>query len=201
VRSIAELVVRAAEFGVPIVVSDGSIDGTDAVAEEAGAVVVRHERPMGYDAALNAGFRRAADLGMDFVVTMDGDGQHDPALIPEFVAQFAMGKVLVLGVRPTPARPAERLFAAYTCARYRIRDPLCGMKGYSMAAYRQLGHFDSYRSIGTELMLHCVRAGYPTVEVPVPGRLRRGTPRFGGALRANARILRSLALALLRPRR
>jgi glycosyltransferase involved in cell wall biosynthesis len=194
-------VVRAAEYGVPVVVSDGSTDGTADVAAAVGAVVVRHEFTKGYDAALNAGFSRAADLGVDFVVTMDGDGQHDPALIPAFVEPLTAGKWLVLGVRPAPARFAEWLFAAYTRAVYRIHDPLCGMKGYSMRAYQQLGHFDSYRSSGTELMIYCARAGFPMAEVDVPAGTRAGSPRFGGALRGNLMILRSLAFALLRPRR
>jgi hypothetical protein len=40
---------------------------------------------------------------------------------------------------------------------YGIQDPLCGMKGYRMELYGALGWFDSYRSIGTELMLHAMR--------------------------------------------
>jgi len=40
---------------------------------------------------------------------------------------------------------------------YGIQDPLCGMKGYWMELYRALGWFDSYRLIGTALMLHAVR--------------------------------------------
>lgn len=199
-RSIASVVASVAVHGVPVVVSDGSTDGTAEAAAAAGALVVRHERNHGYDAALNSGFDRAAELGAEFFVTFDADGQHDPRLIPEFIRLLATGHWLVVGVRPRPARISEWLFAAYTRLAYGIHDPLCGMKGYSLSAYRELGHFDSYRSIGTELMLHCLRAGHPVAEVSIPIAPRRGASRLGNPWRGNARIFRSLVLALLRSR-
>lgn len=201
-RSIASVVAAVAGYGLPIVVSDGSTDGTAEAAAAAGAIVVRHEQNHGYDAALNSGFIRAAELGAEFAITLDADGQHDPALIPSFTRLLANGERLVVGVRPRPARISERMFATYTRLAYGIHDPLCGMKGYAMSAYRELGHFDSYRSIGTELMLHTVRAGHSVAEVDVPIAPRHGAPRLGGALRGNVRIFRALLLALLpsRPR-
>lgn len=195
-RAIASVVGAAARYGLPIIVSDGSTDATADVAAAAGAVVVRHEQSQGYDAALNSGFARAAELGAEYVVTLDADGQHDPALVPAFARLLSSGHELVVGVRPRPARFSERAFAAYTRRAYGIHDPLCGMKGYSMSAYRELGHFDSYRSLGTELMLYLVSTRHRVAEVNVPIEPRRGAPRLGGAVRANARIFRALALAL-----
>jgi glycosyltransferase involved in cell wall biosynthesis len=199
-RSIASIVGAVAAYGVPIVVSDGSTDGTAEAAAAAGAVVVRHEQNRGYDAALNSGFVRAAGLGADFAITLDADGQHDPALIAAFTRLLADGERLVVGIRPKPARISERAFAAYTRRAFGIHDPLCGMKGYSMSAYSDLGHFDSYRSIGTELMLSLARDGHPVAEVHVPIAPRQGAPRLGGALRANVRIFRALMLAVIMSR-
>lgn len=200
-RSIAAVVAAIAAYGLPIVVNDGSTDDTAEAAAAAGAIVVRHERNHGYDAALNSGFIRAAELGAEFAITIDADGQHDPALIPSFLQLLADGERLVVGVRPRPARISERLFATYTRVAYGIHDPLCGMKGYAMSAYRELGHFDSYRSIGTELMLHTVRASHTLAEVDVPIAPRHGATRVGGALRGNVRVLRALVFALLRSHR
>lgn len=200
-RSISQVVAAASGYGRPIVVSDGSTDMTAEAAAAVGAIIVRNERSQGYDAALNSGFHQAAELGFNYVITLDADGQHDPALIPEFSQLLADGNWLVIGVRPAPARISERLFAAYTRIAYGIHDPLCGMKGYAMDAYKELGHFDSYRSMGTELMLHTLRAGHPVAEVKVPITPRHDTPRVGGAVRANLRILRSLLHAIFAGRR
>lgn len=82
--------VEAALRHLPVlVVDDGSSDDTAARAEAAGATVVRQVPNQGKGAALRAGFRRALDEGWEAVVTLDADGQHDPAEIPRFLAAFA----------------------------------------------------------------------------------------------------------------
>jgi glycosyltransferase involved in cell wall biosynthesis len=198
--SIAAIVSAVAPYGLPVVVSDGSSDDTAEQAAEAGATIVRHTIIRGYDGALNSGFSRADEMGVDYAVTLDADGQHNPALIPVFVEALAAGSWAALGVRPKPARLSEYLFAAYTRRAYGIRDPLCGMKGYAMGAYRELGHFDSYRSIGTELALFVVRQHHPVTQLTVTISPREGSARLGGRIRANAMILRSLAIAIVRAR-
>jgi hypothetical protein len=67
-----------------------------------------------------------------------------------------------------------------------------------MSVYQALGHFDSYRSIGTELALFAARRGYRLAQVAVKTRDRADAPRFGRLLSANLRILRALALGMFR---
>ncbi len=77
---------RGASRHLPVlVVDDGSEDETAAVARAAGGTVVRQSPNQGKGAALQAGFRHALGLGVDAVVTLDADGQHDPAEIPAFL--------------------------------------------------------------------------------------------------------------------
>jgi len=71
-----------------VVIDDGSTDSTAKEAEEAGAVVVRHDRNMGKGVALNSGFEYARKRGFDAVITMDADGQHDPADILHFIEEY-----------------------------------------------------------------------------------------------------------------
>src|SRR5690606_41701486 len=68
-----------------IVVDDGSSDRTAEVARKAGAEVIVHEVNQGKGVALKTGFTAAASLGADVIVTMDSDGQHNPADIPKLV--------------------------------------------------------------------------------------------------------------------
>jgi glycosyltransferase involved in cell wall biosynthesis len=74
-----------------IVVDDGSLDRTAEVARKAGAEVIIHEVNQGKGGALKTGFTAAADLGADVIVTMDSDGQHNPADIPKLVAPIIEG--------------------------------------------------------------------------------------------------------------
>ncbi|MCD6291767.1 MAG: glycosyltransferase, partial [Anaerolineae bacterium] len=74
-----------------IVVDDHSPDGTgevaDRMAAETGRVVVIHRpRKLGLGTAYTVGFRRALDMGVDRVVTMDADFSHSPRYVPDLVA-------------------------------------------------------------------------------------------------------------------
>ncbi len=195
--TIADVVRRVAPHGAVFVVDDGSSDGTRERAAEAGATVVRHEHNQGYDGALNSGFAAAAAAGARHIITFDADGQHDAGLLPVVAARLHGGDDLVIGVRSSPARAAEWLFGFYTRLRFGLSDPLCGLKGYSAQLYRELGHFDSYHSIGTELMLHGMRSGKRFTTLAVPIAPRHGAPRFAQRWRANAKIARALWMAVI----
>ena len=83
-----------------LVVDDGSADETSRAAREAGALVVRHEENLGKGAALRTGFEYAIANDYEAVITMDGDGQHDPKAIPEFLEAIERcGADIVVGSR------------------------------------------------------------------------------------------------------
>ena len=183
-----------------IVVNDGSDDNTESEALRSGAIVVSNGKKMGYDRAIDAGFSRAKKENMDYVITVDADGQH----VTEDVEKVASvlvgeGKDIVVGIRPKFARFAEYLMAFYSKIRYGIRDPLSGLKGYKMSVYEELGHFDSYNSIGTELAFYSVKMGHQLAQVPTSVNMRmHSSPSFGNSLSANAKILRTLFISLFR---
>jgi glycosyltransferase involved in cell wall biosynthesis len=193
--TIADVVKAAAAWGRCIVVDDGSSDATGELARAAGATVVRHDHNRGYDAALDSGFRAAHELGCDTVVTLDADGQHDPNLVGKLLDALGAGADLAVGVRDRRARWSEQIFAWYTRWRWGLRDPLCGLKAYRMPVYLRLGHFDSYRSIGTELLLFGVSHGFRVEQVNFHVRAREGRPRFGRRVHANLMILRAMFLS------
>lgn len=82
-----------------VVVDDGSPDDTAEVAENAGATVLVQEVNQGKGAALNRGFEYAREKGYEFVVTLDGDGQHAAADIPAFIDAYAEGMPVIIGNR------------------------------------------------------------------------------------------------------
>ena len=157
--TIAGIVEGVRKYGVPIVVDDGSTDNTAELATKTDAVVVMHEKSRGYDAALSSGFKKAAELGAQIIITVDADGQHDPSLIQKFINAIDSGADIVVGIRSRRQRIAEQFFAWYTELRFGLKDPLCGMKAYRTTVYKALGHFDSYGSIGTELTIFAAKRG------------------------------------------
>jgi glycosyltransferase involved in cell wall biosynthesis len=187
-------VVRAArEHADVIVVDDASPDETGARAAEAGAIVVRNETNLGYDGSLNRAFEKALELGFDFAITMDADGEHDPSLVAGFKSLLAEDRVpLVLGVRPRKQRFAEIVMGLYIRLRFGVRDILCGMKGYDLKLAIENRGFDHTNSIGTELAINSIRRGAAFRQLPVSGTRRQDAPRFDRRLRANMRIFVAL---------
>jgi glycosyltransferase involved in cell wall biosynthesis len=195
---IASVIRSIMPTAVPIVVDDGSTDGTAQIAADAGAIVVSHERNLGYDAALQTGLFKAIELGFDYGITFDGDGQHDPHHIEIFIAQLKAGADVVIGHRGHMQRAAEGVFALVARTLWRIDDPLCGMKGYRLENIAQLGYFDSYKSIGTEFSIRAARSRFRVINILISTTPRAGTSRFGIGLRPNLRILRALWFGLVR---
>ena len=183
--------------GTAIVVDDCSSDGSGEIAAREGAVVVRHQRNRGYDAALRSGFEKAWELGAEILVTVDADGQHDPALVETVLAPLRAGEAeLVLGVRERAARFSEYLFNLYGRLRFGVPDLLCGLKAYRADLYNAYGWDDDRGWINTRLALAALRHGHRVRTVPVTIRPRVGTPRFGSILSANLQIFRALGAAI-----
>ena len=83
-----------------LVVDDGSGDDTAKVAKEAGAIVIFHEKNRGKSSGIKTGFKYALSNGFDYVVTIDGDGQHNPDEIPAVLENVVNnGHDVSIGIR------------------------------------------------------------------------------------------------------
>ena len=189
--TLGPVVAGARWFGKVLVVDDGSSDGSAALARAAGAEVIAGPC-QGYEAAVGAGLTAARAQGAAFVVTMDADGEHDPQSLARFAQAFAGGADLITGVRVRPQRAAEYAVDAYARAAFGPKDMLCGMKGYSRAVLQR------FEASGEPLLINMAPAviwrahGGNFIDVPVSGTPRADAPRFGRALAANWRILKTI---------
>jgi glycosyltransferase involved in cell wall biosynthesis len=134
---------------VVVVVDDNSSDETGIVARRAKAVVLRHRLNLGAGGATMTGLEYAKRQGFDVAVTLDADGQHDPADIKKLLKKVHEGYDFVIGSRlieknnlkdmPRIKRFGNRLFSFITYLYYRIwiSDSQSGFKAFSKKAIKQ----------------------------------------------------------------
>ena len=162
-----------------IVVDDGSKDDTGAHAQAAGALVIRHPYNKGNGAAVKSGIRRAAG---DYVLIIDGDGQHRPDDARRIVSRLGEYD-LVIGARTasTQATQARRLgntalnrLASHLTGRD-IPDLTSGFRGARRECLREFLHLlPNGFSTPTTTTLAFVKAGYNVAFEPIEARQRAG---------------------------
>ena len=201
-QTIGRLVRASKAHGLDVVVvDDGSRDRTAAAASEAGALVISHLRNQGKGCALRTGFEYAVRAQYDGIVTMDGDGQHDPTDIPHLIhAGEHEHAALVLGNRLTNGLPmprvrqwTNRLMSSIVSALsgQRIPDSQCGFRVIRAEVLADVPLRAQRFEIETELVLAAAARRWKIISVPVRSiydnhrshiQLARETARFIGVI-------------------
>ena len=156
-----------------IVVDDGSDDATARLAQEAGAVVVRHPYAMGNGAAIKSGARRATG---EILVFMDADGQHDPADIPRLLHEIEQGYDMAIGARSRRGQASfwrhlgnwvyNRLASLITARP--ILDLTSGFRACRAERFREfLALLPNGFSYPTTITMAFLRSGYPVTFIPI----------------------------------
>ena len=177
--TIGPLVERVrAQVSEVIVVDDGSTDLTAELALAAGARVARHDRRRGKGAALRTGLEQAWKLRYGWAITLDGDGQHAPEQIPDFLRHaHGTGATLVVGNRMTNAvampwlrRLVNRWMSHQLSRRAALGlpDSQCGFRLLRLEAWAQLQIESQHFEVESETLLAFVAAGFRVGFVPVP---------------------------------
>lgn len=161
-----------------LVIDDGSTDNSAALAAAAGATVLRHMLNRGKGAAVTTAIEAAILLNADSIITMDGDGQHNPHDIPALLAAIKTHDV-VLGVRtfnshvmPLSRRIANFLGNAATWLFYGlwVNDSQCGFRAYSKKAFRKMKTVNDRYEYDSEVIHELAKHKLTYTEVPVEVR-------------------------------
>lgn len=197
-RYVAQVLQRIVDLGHDVlVVDDGSTDGTPAILRQfEDVVVVRHPENRGYGQSLIDAFAYASRQGYDWIITIDCDEQHEPELIPAFVARAAGDDVdIVSGSRymvemagntpaPSDRRHINEIITAELNERLglELTDSFCGFKAYRVSAMDRLCLTIPGYAFPLQFWAQAVAAGLRIVELPVPLIYNDPTRHFGGML-------------------
>ena len=187
-NSIARVVLEAKKFAdVVVVCDDGSSDMTTEIAQRLGADVVRHKKNSGYGAAVKSLFERARELGAGVLITLDGDGQHDPREISAVLQPISDGVAdIVIGSRfvdenKAHEMPLYRRFGAKLItklingsAKNGISDAQSGFRAYGKRAIECLSIIETGMGASVEILLEASEHNLRILEVPCSCKYQNG---------------------------
>ena len=182
-----------------LVVNDGSTDGTaELLARQKGVTVLAHPQNRGYGAALMSAFGYAVAHDFDVLVTMDCDGQHEPARIPVLLeaihdADIVSGSRYLRDFRQDTVAPQDRrqinqVITSELNERFglHLTDAFCGFKAYRGDALSKLHITEAGWGMPLQLWVQAARLGLRVKEIGVPRVYLDPTRAFGGVLNDSA---------------
>jgi len=158
-----------------VVVDDGSKDNTTKIAKEKGVVALKHIINLGKGTVLKTGCDYALKKKAKIIIAVDGDGQHDPAEIPNFIEAIKEGNDIVFGYRKFSKempfilklgnvsinKITEMLFGI------RIKDTQCGYRAFTADAYRNIRWEAQDYYVESEMILNTGKKRLKYKEVPI----------------------------------
>jgi hypothetical protein len=186
VGAVIDDVHKAVAEATVLVVDDGSLDKTSAVAKKHGARLLTHIFNMGIGATVQTGYKYALKHDYDIAVQVDGDGQHPPEQIKQLLTPILEGRAnVVVGSRflgqgdykPSLARSAGiAIFSRVvsTILREKVTDTTSGFRAVDKKAIKFLEscYPDDYPEVEALVLLHKKR--FAIMEVPVTMAKRQG---------------------------
>jgi len=178
-NTISDLVKSAKKFVDKVIVcDDGSTDDTLNNAKLAGAEIISHKKNQGYGAAITSLFDYCRMQNADVMITLDGDGQHDPNQIPILLDTISQHSVdVVLGSRfldnntDTPGYRKRGIkiitSAANFGADFKVSDAQSGFRAYSKSAINAIHPTEQGMAVSTEILLKISNKGLSLAEVPI----------------------------------
>jgi hypothetical protein len=159
-----------------IVIDDGSTDADlRELLKSLDIAVIRHPSNLGKGVALLTAFRYAADHGAEYLITLDGDGQHFPEDIPHLLSQLAPHTMLIgnreeiSGVMPRSSLFGREFsdFWIYIESGQAVKDSQSGFRVYSVHDSLQLGLHSRHYNLEMEILTRSIWAGLRTASVPI----------------------------------
>ena len=179
-KNIASIIAQLKKkYALIIVCDDGSSDFTSVIAEEMGAIVIKHKKNLGYGAAIRSLFLKAQELDCDILVTFDSDGQHKISDIDSVIQPIKDKQAnIVIGSRflgniegnvPTYRKLGIKAITNLVNSNTgnKITDSQSGFRGYDKKTLEKIIPSESGMGVSTEILIKANKHEFKIIEVPI----------------------------------
>jgi len=179
-KNISGIILKLSEIvDTVIVCNDGSTDNTGKIAEKMGAVVINHQRNMGYGGAIQSLFLKARELDSDMLITLDSDGQHriddvlpvaDPIIKNQ--ADLVIGSRFLDGTQenmPKYRKIGIKMITklANSSLEESVTDSQSGFRAYGKNILSEITPSEQGMGISNEILMKSSKKGFKLAEVPI----------------------------------
>jgi len=178
-KNIAAVILKLKKITEKIIVcNDGSTDLTGDIANKLGAIVINHEKNMGYGSAIRSLFQKAKELGTEILVTFDADGQHRTMDIKTVIDPILKNQAdIVIGSRfldTDDKVPEYRKFGIKVITKItnvsinqKLTDSQSGFRAYTKKVLNEINPSEYGMGVSTEILIKASSKDFKIVEVPI----------------------------------
>jgi glycosyltransferase involved in cell wall biosynthesis len=196
-KTIKKIIIEVNKIATAIVIDDGSNDGSDLIVKKEAKLYMLNKKNKGYDYSLNLGFNYVKKK-FKFLITFDADGQHKIKDLKKVIYYLKKGYDIVCCERKKLQRFSEIIFSFWFRLFFDSKDPLCGLKGYSILRFKKKRKFSKFKTFGTEFLIFAICRNLRIKFVEIKTNKRKDNSRFGNFIYSNFLILKSLVIIIIK---
>ncbi len=189
-KTIISILNKVKNYGVPIVIDDGSNDKTKELIEKNKFKFQSNLKNMGYNYSLIKGIKYAYFKKYKYIINFDADGQHKVSDLKKII-RYLKKNDLVYTVRNKYGRISEYLFSFLARSIYKIQDPLSGLKGYRSTIFNNYKFTFEHQLLGSDILINSLNKNFKIKFFKIIVNNRKDNSRIGNSFYANIVVIKS----------
>ena len=177
-KRLAPTLEKCLRQGATLLIDDGSVDGTGAVANKLGALILTHDYNFGYEVAIQSGLQFFLNSEYEKVIFIDADGEIDVDSAMNLAKKVNEKIPIGLGYRENFNRTSEKTSAKLSSFLFGIRDPFCGCKCFHKSILCRNNINLLSKNVFSAILVYLISERFNFVQEMVQGKQRLGVSRF-----------------------
>ena len=195
-KTINNVLAKIKKKGDVILIDDNSTDNTYSIAKNHKITIIKNKSNIGYSQSIKKGLLFAKKKRYKYVITFDGDGEHNPKYIKIIHNLLKTNYRLIIGSRDKKNRIIEKIIGFFAYLSFGVEDPFCGLKGFN---FELISITDKYfisdmEDVNTFLSISMLKKNYSfqNLKINITKRDKNIPSRFGVSINGEFKLLKAI---------